>query len=75
MGSQTESRIMVSSHSTMTPAKMEGFPLARHASIYSLTLYEFQNSLGEAGKFFGSMSMDEFIKNIWTAEESQAMAA
>ncbi|CAK9881998.1 unnamed protein product [Sphagnum jensenii] len=27
------------------------------------------------GKNFGSMNMDEFLKNIWTAEESQAMAA
>lgn len=80
MGSQTESRVMVSSHSAMTPAlqggaKMGGFPLARQTSIYSLTLDEFQNSLGEPGKNFGSMNMDEFLKNIWTAEESQAMAA
>lgn len=80
MGSQTESRVMVSSHGAMTPAlqggaKMGGFPLARQASIYSLTLDEFQNSLGEPGKNFGSMNMDEFLKNIWTAEESQAVAA
>eukprot|EP01018_Ginkgo_biloba_P012516 Gb_16382 [translate_table: standard] len=79
MGSQTESRVMVS-QSSMTPSlsggtKMGGFPLARQASIYSLTLDEFQNTLGEPGKNFGSMNMDEFLKNIWTAEESQAMAA
>ncbi len=49
--------------------------LARQASIYSLTLDEFQNAITEPGKNFGSMNMDEFLKNIWTAEESQAMAA
>ncbi|XP_073385619.1 bZIP transcription factor 46 isoform X3 [Physcomitrium patens] len=49
--------------------------LARQSSIYSLTLDEFQNALSEPGKNFGSMNMDEFLKNIWTAEESQAMAA
>jgi ABA responsive element binding factor len=49
--------------------------LARQSSIYSLTLDEFQNTMTEPGKNFGSMNMDEFLKNIWTAEESQAMAA
>jgi hypothetical protein len=49
--------------------------LARQSSIYSLTLDEFQNAMTEPGKNFGSMNMDEFLKNIWTAEESQAMAA
>ncbi|MCO5568251.1 hypothetical protein L7F22_021947 [Adiantum nelumboides] len=48
--------------------------IARQTSIYSLTLDEFQNTLAEPGKQFGSMNMDEFLKNIWTAEESQAMA-
>ncbi|CAM6025139.1 unnamed protein product [Sphagnum balticum] len=33
------------------------------------------NAMTEPGKNFGSMNMDEFLKNIWTAEESQAMAA
>ncbi|KAG9451040.1 hypothetical protein H6P81_011005 [Aristolochia fimbriata] len=54
----------------------EGRPmstLARQSSVYSLTLDEFQNSLGGLGKDFGSMNMDEFLKNIWTAEETQAM--
>ncbi|CAM6039139.1 unnamed protein product [Sphagnum compactum] len=36
---------------------------------------KFQNAITEPGKNFGSMNMDEFLKNIWTAEESQAMAA
>lgn len=49
--------------------------LARQSSIYSLTFDEFQSSMGGLGKDFGSMNMDEFLKNIWTAEESQAMAA
>lgn len=49
--------------------------IARQGSIYSLTLDEFQNVLGDPGKSFGSMNMDEFLKNIWTVEESQAMAA
>ncbi|KAL8141132.1 hypothetical protein V2J09_007153 [Rumex salicifolius] len=42
------------------------FSLARQSSVYSLTFGEFQNSLG---KEFGSMNMDELLKNIWTAEE------
>lgn len=49
--------------------------LARQPSIYSLTLEEIQNSLSEPGKTFGSMNMEEFMKNLWTAEESQAMVA
>ncbi|KAL7206524.1 hypothetical protein ACSBR2_019272 [Camellia fascicularis] len=42
------------------------FPLARQSSIYSLTFDEFQNTLGGFGKDFGSMNMDELLKNIWT---------
>eukprot|EP00246_Nothoceros_aenigmaticus_P017817 TRINITY_DN895_c0_g1_i2.p1 TRINITY_DN895_c0_g1~~TRINITY_DN895_c0_g1_i2.p1 ORF type:complete len:479 (-),score=97.09 TRINITY_DN895_c0_g1_i2:919-2262(-) len=54
---------------------LSGFSsLARQTSIYSLTLDEFQNSIPEV-KDFGSMNMDEFLKNIWTAEEQQAMQA
>ncbi|MCO5568624.1 hypothetical protein L7F22_022323 [Adiantum nelumboides] len=44
--------------------------IARQTFIYFLTLDEFHNTLGEPGKQFGSMNMDEFLKNIWTAEES-----
>uniref|UniRef100_J3MCA7 BZIP domain-containing protein n=1 Tax=Oryza brachyantha TaxID=4533 RepID=J3MCA7_ORYBR len=47
--------------------------LARQGSIYSLTFDEFQSALGTAGKDFGSMNMDELLRNIWTAEESQAL--
>ncbi|XP_010943073.1 bZIP transcription factor 46 isoform X1 [Elaeis guineensis] len=50
-------------------------PLARQPSVYSLTFDEFQSTLGGHGKDFGSMNMDEFVKNIWTAEESQVIAA
>lgn len=49
--------------------------IARQTSIYSLTLDELHNVLGEPSKSFGSMNMDEFLKNLWTVEESQAMAA
>ncbi|KAF8749459.1 hypothetical protein HU200_012653 [Digitaria exilis] len=54
-------------------------PLSRQGSIYSLTFDEFQSTLGGMGgglgKDFGSMNMDELLKSIWTAEESQAMAS
>ncbi|KAF8020293.1 hypothetical protein BT93_G0871 [Corymbia citriodora subsp. variegata] len=49
--------------------------LTRQPSIYSLTLDEFQNTWGGLGKDFGSMNMDELLKNIWTAEETQAMTS
>lgn len=47
--------------------------LGRESSIYSLTLDEFQHTLCESGKNFGSMNMDEFLTSIWTAEENQAI--
>jgi ABA responsive element binding factor len=60
----------------------EGAPLARQGSVYSLTFDEFQSALGggaAAGggipKDFGSMNMDELLRSIWTAEETQAMAS
>lgn len=48
--------------------------LGRQSSIYSLTLDEFQHTLCDSGKNFGSMNMDEFLNSIWTAEENQAQA-
>ncbi|CAN1772094.1 Protein ABSCISIC ACID-INSENSITIVE 5 [Linum perenne] len=45
-------------------------PVGRQSSIYSLTLDEFQHTLHEGGKNFGSMNMDEFLNSIWTAEEN-----
>ncbi|GAV90800.1 hypothetical protein CFOL_v3_34204, partial [Cephalotus follicularis] len=53
---------------------MSTFSLSRQSSIYSLTFDAFQNTLGGVGKDFGSMNMDELLKNIWTAEETQAQA-
>ena len=47
--------------------------LGRQSSIYSLTLDEFQHTLCESGKNFGSMNMDEFLNSIWTAEENQVV--
>ncbi|OEL36299.1 bZIP transcription factor TRAB1 [Dichanthelium oligosanthes] len=75
------------SSSQRRPAVEEGegaAPLARQGSVYSLTFDEFQSALGGAaagggcggvGKDFGSMNMDELIRSIWTAEETQAMAS
>lgn len=54
----------------------ESFPLARQGSIYSLTFDEFQTSLGAGiGKDIGSINMDELLKNIWSAEETQTMGS
>ncbi|KAL9354533.1 hypothetical protein Peur_052503 [Populus x canadensis] len=48
--------------------------LIRQSSVYSLTFDEFQNTWGGGlRKDFGSMNMEELLKNIWTAEETQAM--
>ncbi|KAL3505204.1 hypothetical protein ACH5RR_035045 [Cinchona calisaya] len=49
------------------------YPLASQSSIYSLTFDELQSTMGGIGKDFGSMNMDELLKNIWSAEEIQAM--
>lgn len=48
-------------------------PLARQSSLYALTFDELQSTLGEPGKDFGSMNIDELLKSIWTAEETQAI--
>lgn len=50
-------------------------PLTRQPSIYSLTFDEFLSTMGSVGKDFGSMNMDELLKNIWTAEETQTLAS
>ncbi|KAL8225838.1 hypothetical protein R6Q57_018395 [Mikania cordata] len=47
------------------------FHLARQGSIYSLTFDELQNTMCSNGKDFGSMNMDELLKSIWNAEETQ----
>lgn len=56
-------------------AATPSYPIARQHSVYSLTLDEFKSALGESGGSFGSMNMEEFLRNVWTVEESQAMAA
>ncbi|KAL8145167.1 ABSCISIC ACID-INSENSITIVE 5-like protein 5 [Apium graveolens] len=45
--------------------------LARQTSIYSLTFDELQSTIGGTAKDFGSMNMDELLKSIWSAEETQ----
>ncbi|XP_061357655.1 ABSCISIC ACID-INSENSITIVE 5-like protein 2 [Gastrolobium bilobum] len=48
-------------------------PLVRQNSMYSLTLDEVQNQLGDLGKPLSSMNLDELLKNVWTVEASQSM--
>ncbi|KAM5565712.1 bZIP transcription factor 46 [Rosa sericea] len=55
------------------PVNNSSNALARQSSIYSLTFDELQNTMGGPGKDFGSMNMDELLKSIWTAEETQAV--
>ncbi|PON90411.1 Basic-leucine zipper transcription factor [Trema orientale] len=45
--------------------------LTRQGSLYSLTLDEVQNQLGDLGKPLGSMNLDELLKSVWTAEANQ----
>lgn len=48
-------------------------PLTRQNSVYSLTLDEVQNQLGDLGKPLSSMNLDELLKNVWTSEAGQSM--
>ncbi|XP_075108727.1 ABSCISIC ACID-INSENSITIVE 5-like protein 6 isoform X1 [Nicotiana tabacum] len=50
------------------------FPLARQSSVYSLTFDELQSTCG-LGKDLGSMNLEDLLKNIWTAEESNVVAS
>ncbi|KAM3377193.1 ABSCISIC ACID-INSENSITIVE 5-like protein 7 [Capsicum galapagoense] len=50
-------------------------PLARQSSIYSLTFDELQTTFSGLGKDFGSINMEDLLKSIWSAEESQAVAS
>ncbi|KAK7396681.1 hypothetical protein VNO78_17838 [Psophocarpus tetragonolobus] len=68
MKSQGEMEEEANKHPSFSPSS-----LGRQSSIYSLTLDEFQQSLCETGKNFGSMNMDEFLTSIWSAEENQAV--
>ncbi|XP_016504640.1 ABSCISIC ACID-INSENSITIVE 5-like protein 2 isoform X1 [Nicotiana tabacum] len=47
--------------------------LARQGSLYSLTLDEVQNQLGNFGKPLNSMNLDELVKTVWTIEASQEL--
>ncbi|KAG5034810.1 hypothetical protein JHK87_009720 [Glycine soja] len=47
-------------------------PLVRQNSMYSLTLDEVQNHLGDLGKPLSSMNLDELLKNVWTVEANQS---
>ncbi|WOH02633.1 hypothetical protein DCAR_0522022 [Daucus carota subsp. sativus] len=51
------------------------FSLAGQSSLYSLTFDELQSTFSGAGKDFGSMNMDEFLKNIWTSDGAQPIAS
>ncbi|XP_022899602.1 ABSCISIC ACID-INSENSITIVE 5-like protein 2 [Olea europaea var. sylvestris] len=42
--------------------------LASQGSLYSLTLDEVQNQLGDLGKPLSSMNLDELLKTVWSAE-------
>ncbi|WCJ19199.1 ABSCISIC ACID-INSENSITIVE 5-like protein 2 [Euphorbia peplus] len=53
--------------------KQAQFMLARQNSIYSLTLDEVENQLGDLGKPLSSMNLDELLKNVWTAEANQSV--
>ncbi|XP_031124806.1 bZIP transcription factor 46 [Ipomoea triloba] len=56
--------------------RQASFGLVRQPSVYSLTFDEFQSAVGcGIGKDFGSMNMDELLKNIWSAEENQTMGS
>ncbi|ESW05522.1 hypothetical protein PHAVU_011G186800 [Phaseolus vulgaris] len=48
-------------------------PLVRQNSMYSLTLDEVQNQLGDLGKPLSSMNLDELLKNVWTVEAGQTV--
>ncbi|KAK6231822.1 hypothetical protein SCA6_001895 [Theobroma cacao] len=72
----TESEIGEVESSLQVDQQQKNHPfssLGRQSSIYSLTLDEFQHTVCEDGKNFGSMNMDEFITSIWNAEENQAI--
>lgn len=47
--------------------------LSRQGSLYSLTLDEVQNQLGNVGKPLSSMNLDELLRNVWTVEANQSV--
>eukprot|EP00252_Welwitschia_mirabilis_P017374 TRINITY_DN3848_c0_g1_i4.p1 TRINITY_DN3848_c0_g1~~TRINITY_DN3848_c0_g1_i4.p1 ORF type:complete len:350 (-),score=68.35 TRINITY_DN3848_c0_g1_i4:469-1518(-) len=69
MDSREHKRALNQVPSSSASGRIGNFGLVRECSIYSLTLEEFQNSLGGHGKSVGSMNMDELLRNIWAADE------
>ncbi|XP_050370438.1 ABSCISIC ACID-INSENSITIVE 5-like protein 1 [Argentina anserina] len=51
------------------PSQHENGESSKQSSIFSLTFDEIQS---KSGKCLGSMNMDEFLANIWSADENQA---
>ncbi|MCE3051983.1 Abscisic acid-insensitive 5-like protein [Datura stramonium] len=47
--------------------------LAGQGSLYSLTLDEVRNQLGNCGKPLNRMNLDEFVKTVWTIEANQEL--
>ncbi|KAK7322501.1 hypothetical protein VNO77_25882 [Canavalia gladiata] len=47
-------------------------PLVKQNSVYSLTLDEVQNQLGDLGKPLSSMNLDELLKKLWNVEANQS---
>ncbi|GAB4836181.1 hypothetical protein Ancab_001094 [Ancistrocladus abbreviatus] len=56
-----------------TGKQTQSQPLARQNSMYSLTLDEVQNQLGDLGKPLSSMNLDELLKSVSTVEANQSM--
>lgn len=70
---QHMSQIFASREAYRTPSKSD----QKQGPILSLTLDEFQSFISEPGQKVNveNMNMDEFLKNIWTLEENQAVEA
>ncbi|KAG7033458.1 ABSCISIC ACID-INSENSITIVE 5-like protein 2 [Cucurbita argyrosperma subsp. argyrosperma] len=68
MGIQTMGSQLNGQQSHLQPAS-----LMRQNSWYGRTLDEVKSQLGELGKPVGSMNLDEFLHNIWAAEDNQSM--
>ncbi|KAI3760678.1 hypothetical protein L1987_51076 [Smallanthus sonchifolius] len=49
--------------------------LSRQGSLYNLTLDEVQQQLGDLGKPFSSMNLDELLKSVYTAETNQGVSS
>lgn len=67
MGTQT-----MGSNGETRKSMLDG--LSRQGSLYNLTLDEVQQQLGDLGKPFNSMNLDELLKNVYGAEGNQGMS-